>query len=505
MSNESLIFKELQPGTKLAGGKYVIERILGSGGFGITYYARHATLNQYFAIKEFFINGFCIRHSQNLTVHLQGMPEEMYSKYRRKFVEEAQTLAKLDHAGIVRVTDVFDENETSYIVMPFIQGVTLQKLIEKKGKIPYGMAVNFMGQVCEALDYCHKRNILHRDVKPDNIMITPENKAILIDFGSAREFVQDRTQSYTTILTRGYAPPEQYATTSRKGAYTDIYSVGAVFYFIITGKVPMDATERLIGDFVDLKKLTPELSDMANRTILKAMAIKPESRYQNVNELMYELTGNKGWKSASGIEIIEKSGISKKWIAGIIIAVFLLLTGGGVWYYQQHTEEHNRLIYEMLNEQNTNLKILIYDKVIYIHPTQGKLDTTVWYLLDDKSQVKIVASLPAENPLSSYLYSGQMKGGYPNGKGTAVYDDKAVYTGMFSKGLKQGNDGKYVYPDGITTYIGPYKNDLRNGNGKLIKSDGTTFEGIWRDGEINGEGRILDANGKVIESGVYQE
>lgn len=505
MSNDSTIFKELQSGTKLAGGKYVIERVLGTGGFGITYYAHHATLNQYFAIKEFFINGFCMRHTQNVTIHLQGMQEDLYAKYRQKFVEEAQTLAKLDHPGIVRVTDVFDENETSYIVMPFIHGVTLYDLIKKKGKLPYEMAVNYMAQVCEALDYCHKRNILHRDVKPENIMITPENKAILIDFGSAREFVQDHTQTYTTILTRGYAPPEQYSSTSRKGTYSDIYSVGAVFYFIVTGNIPMDATERLIGDFVEPQNLTPELSDVANQTILKAMAIKPENRYQNVNEFMCELTGNKDWKSSSGMDIIVKKGISKKWIAGIIIAVLLLFAGGGVWFYNQHKEEHNRLIYEMLNGQDTELRVCMYDKMIYIRPAQGELDTTVWYSIDDNLQVKTLANLPLDTPVCSYTYTGQMKDGYPNGKGFARYDDKATYTGMFNKGLKQGNDGKYVYPDGITTYIGPYKNDLRSGKGKLIKSDGTTFEGIWREDKINGVGRILDANGNEIESGVYQE
>ena len=293
MENEQSYFRELQPGMTLQDGKYIIERVLGAGGFGITYYARHTSLDQHYAIKEFFIDGRCVRNTMRHTVNLQGIGPELFEKYRKKFTEEAQTLAKLDHPNIVRVIDVFEENETSYIVMPFIEGKTLESLVEKKGPLDYGLAVNYIGQIASAVGYIHTKNILHRDIKPDNIMITADNHAILIDFGSAREFIQDKTQHQTSILTKGYAPIEQYSSNSRKGTYTDIYSLGAVFYFVLTGQKPMDATERLSETMPEPKQLNPQISEDVNRTILKAMQLKHENRHQTIDEFMKDLLGQK--------------------------------------------------------------------------------------------------------------------------------------------------------------------------------------------------------------------
>ncbi len=293
MENEQSYFRELQPGMTLQDGKYIIERVLGAGGFGITYYARHTSLDQHYAIKEFFIDGRCVRNTMRHTVNLQGIGPELFEKYRKKFTEEAQTLAKLDHPNIVRVIDVFEENETSYIVMPFIEGKTLESLVEKNGPLDYGLAVNYIGQIASAVGYIHTKNILHRDIKPDNIMITADNHAILIDFGSAREFIQDKTQHQTSILTKGYAPIEQYSSNSRKGTYTDIYSLGAVFYFVLTGQKPMDATERLSETMPEPKQLNPQISEDVNRTILKAMQLKHENRHQTIDEFMKDLLGQK--------------------------------------------------------------------------------------------------------------------------------------------------------------------------------------------------------------------
>lgn len=293
MENEQSYFRELQPGMTLQNGKYIIERVLGAGGFGITYYARHTSLDQHYAIKEFFIDGRCVRNTMRHTVNLQGIEPDMFEKYRKKFTEEAQTLAKLDHPNIVRVIDVFEENETSYIVMPFIEGKTLENLVEKNGPLDYGLTVNYIGQIASAVGYIHKRNILHRDIKPDNIMITADNHAILIDFGSAREFIQDKTQHQTSILTKGYAPIEQYSSNSRKGAYTDIYSLGAVLYYVLTGTKPMDATERLSEMMPEPKEINPQIGEDVNRTIMKAMQLKHENRHQTIDEFMNDLLGTR--------------------------------------------------------------------------------------------------------------------------------------------------------------------------------------------------------------------
>ena len=287
----------LAPGTKL-NGRYVIERVIGQGGFGITYFARHEILDHVYAIKEFYISGYCSRNTAQHTVILQGMSDDMYDKYKKRFLDEAKTVFSLDHPNIVKVVDVFEDNNTAYMVMPFIEGVSLQKMVEDNhGPLPYELTVNYMGQLSDAVAYIHSKHILHRDIKPDNVLITPDNKAMLIDFGSAREFVNDKTQRHTSILTQGYAPLEQYNSVSRKGNYTDIYALGGVYYFCLTGITPVDATARLLeagtGDdpLKQPKELNPNVTESVNRTIMKAMELRPENRHQTVKEFQDDLLG----------------------------------------------------------------------------------------------------------------------------------------------------------------------------------------------------------------------
>ena len=281
--------QELRPGTSLYGGKYVISSKIAQGGFGITYKAIQQGLNRAVCIKEYFIEGRCIRNRGVRSVQLLNISEEVYEKYRQSFVKEAQTLASLHHPGIVEVIEVFNENNTSYMVMPFIEGRTLQDIVDSNGPLQYPEAVNYIAQVANAVGYIHERHILHRDIKPGNIIITADYKAVLIDFGSAREYVEDKTQSHTSILTHGYAPTEQYSRTSRKGSYTDIYALGATMYFILTGRVPVEAAARLTERMPEPRELRPNLPVEANRTIMKAMQLKPQDRHQSIAEFMADL------------------------------------------------------------------------------------------------------------------------------------------------------------------------------------------------------------------------
>lgn len=289
MTPEEVNIMELQPGTTLCDGKYTIEAKIGKGGFGITYKAIQNGLNRVVCIKEYFPAGKCTRATKKNTVFVQGTSEQVFEKYRQAFVREAKMLATLHHPNIVEVLDVFDENNTSYMVMTFVKGKSLQQIVAVRGKLPYPETVNYIAQITNAVGYIHDHHILHRDIKPDNIMITADFKAILIDFGSAREFEQDKTQVHTSMLTHGYAPTEQYTANSRKGSYTDIYAIGATFYFVLTGQVPMESAARLTEQMPSPKDLVPEIPEEANRTILKAMQLKAENRHQTVHEFMDDI------------------------------------------------------------------------------------------------------------------------------------------------------------------------------------------------------------------------
>ena len=287
--NKILTYKELEPGTTLCGGKYIIENKIGEGGFGITYLALQSGLNRRVCIKEYFLSGKCVRATHARTVLVQGESEGIVEKYRQSFVREAKMLAGLHHPNIVEVLDVFDENNTSYMVMNYIEGRSILDIVNSRGRLPYPEVVNYIAQISNAIGYIHDRHILHRDIKPDNIMITADYKAILIDFGSARDFEQDKTQVQTSILTPGYAPPEQYTAKSRKGSYTDIYAIGATMYFMLTGQPPLESASRLTEQMTSPKELVPEIPEEANRTILKAMQLKAENRHQTIQDFMDDL------------------------------------------------------------------------------------------------------------------------------------------------------------------------------------------------------------------------
>ena len=341
-----IIHTELLAETSLCGGKYIIEKKIGAGGFGITYLARHATLERKYAIKEFFLSGYNVRNNETNRISLQGIEEKDFDKFRQRFIDEARTLATLNNDAVVKVIDIFDENGTSYMVMPFVEGITLQSMVDENGPMEYEMAVNYIVRICDALSYIHSRNILHRDVTPDNIIVTPEQKTVLIDFGSARKFVDNKTQRHTTILKQGYAPLEQYSATSRKGAYTDLYSLGGVFYFILTGVRPIDATERTMEKMKEPIELNPKIPEQINAVIMKAMEMDSSDRYQSAAEFEEDiLSGNTPKKKESSTTpAVEESPKAipqgnkkehKKNYRLVVLAVIILALG--IFFLTQRT------------------------------------------------------------------------------------------------------------------------------------------------------------------------
>ena len=274
--------------TRLRGGNYVIGPVLGQGGFGITYKAGDTNLQRFVAVKEFF--PFGAGRSSGTVQPTGGMTQSSYEDTKKKFIEEARTLARFSHPAIVRVYGVWEENNTAYMAMEFLEGKTLQKLIEDKGSIPEKVAVGHIKSVAEALEPVHAAGLIHRDIKPDNICVTNDGRTVLIDFGTARAFASNKTVKQTAMLTPGYAPLEQYGQQARFGSFSDVYALGATLYHCLTGRMPAPATDRVSGvDVAPPDAVNPAISPGVSRAVMHAMQIKASDRPQNMREFIQEL------------------------------------------------------------------------------------------------------------------------------------------------------------------------------------------------------------------------
>ncbi|MBR2429089.1 MAG: serine/threonine protein kinase, partial [Alistipes sp.] len=236
---------ELKRDRLLQGGRYRIIESIGRGGFGITYLAEQVMAKRKVCIKEFFPKDYYKRDGDTgaLTLSSDGFAESM-NKFKAKFIKEAQTIATLNHANIIPIHDVFEENGTAYYVMDYIEGESLSDIVKRGGAMSERDAVAYIKQVASALEHIHEQQIMHLDVKPGNIMVrSKDNRAILIDFGLSKHY--DATSGEATSTTpvgvsHGFAPMEQYQDggVSTFSPETDIYSLGATLYYLVTGNVP---------------------------------------------------------------------------------------------------------------------------------------------------------------------------------------------------------------------------------------------------------------------------
>ena len=278
----------LKEGSFLQGGRYRIERMLGQGGFGITYLGMQTGLNRKVAIKEFFMKEYCNREKETSHVSVPSIgSKNLVERFRQKFVKEAQIISEFSCPNIIRIYDVFEENGTAYYVMEYHGHGSLSDLVKHRGKLKETEAVGYIHQVAEALRYIHERNINHLDVKPGNVLLDADGRAVLIDFGMSKRYDVDGEQTSTTPvgISHGYAPLEQY----KKGGVgtfspvTDIYSLGATLYKLVTGITPPDASE------VDANGLSSHLngiSDGIKQAIRQAMNMKRKDRPQSVNAFL---------------------------------------------------------------------------------------------------------------------------------------------------------------------------------------------------------------------------
>ncbi len=298
----------LPPGTFLNYGQYLIGRTLGAGGFGVTYLGVDVQLGRRLAIKELLPVSVAGRSPDGVHVSSLTQGEETLKAGLDDFLREAKSLVPFnDHPNIVSILDFFEENNTAYLVMPYLEGKTLAQLLKERGdRLEEAEAVSIAVAVLDALRATHKENLLHRDVKPGNVFLTEDGAIKLLDFGSARFVVGERTKTMTAVVTDGYAPYEQYQTRTKQGPATDIYAVGAMLYRMITGKVPHAALMRLAEDgLVPPNQVHGGISERVSDAILIAMAMKPEDRFQSALAFIKALT-TRGAPSAAPFEPTRK-------------------------------------------------------------------------------------------------------------------------------------------------------------------------------------------------------
>lgn len=332
------------PAGSVLNGRYIVGRVLGQGGFGITYLALDTQLNARVAIKEFLPSEIATRTYENTVSVVSGDKRDDFAYGAERFQEEARTLAKfIGHPNIAGVSSYFDENDTSYFVMDYIEGVSFKSYIANAGgRVSVDDALNVMIPVLRALSAVHAEGFIHRDVTPDNIYISKDGNVKLLDFGSARYSIGDKSKSLDVVLKVGYAPKEQYIRRGRQGPYTDVYSCAASLYAAITGYLPPESLERLDQDTLQpISALGIDIPEYLDKAILKGLAVQPEDRFQSAAEFLdaiesqtvVEVPAGPGQPAAQEdlLATLKKKPKALVGIAAAVLAVVIGLTafGGG--------------------------------------------------------------------------------------------------------------------------------------------------------------------------------
>lgn len=279
----------LPAGSTLKHNRYEIKAVLGQGGFGITYLAFDRQLNRRVAVKELFLQGSCSRMGRNVICG-NSVNAAAFQNAKAKFLHEHKSLTQFRSATIVQIFECFEESDTAYMVMEFLKGHTLSKMVEVSGALAESEAIRIVRGIASAVNLIHKQGLLHRDIHPHNVIVCEDGNVKLIDFGLTKR-IEDTIGSATRRLTHtvsfgtpGYAPLEQYGRRGQLGAYTDIYALGATLYFLLTAEEPLAATDRAVND--DLKAphfLNQRIKVTTSEAVMRAMQVSPSQRPQSIS------------------------------------------------------------------------------------------------------------------------------------------------------------------------------------------------------------------------------
>lgn len=332
MNSKPEVLYHLYPGTVLQ-ARYVIGVVIGAGGFGVTYKAWDMQLETVIAVKEYYPAGLMTRvpGEQEVIVY-SGRGYREYRAGLERFLDEAQKMAQFSsHDNIVNAYNYFEENNTAYIVMEYLDGVSFKEYMKVNGgRATITYAKDVVLSVAKALQALHSKHIIHRDISPDNIFLLTNGKVKLIDFGAAKLSVNGEQTQFIT-LKPGYAPPEQYRRNGNQGPWTDVYALGATMYRAVTGKVPDESTNRAVEDTLcEPKDIVADIPDHINTTIMRAMALDTAYRFESIEEFVDALT-NKKQVLALEEEIKKRK---RKRRRSLIASIAVLLVAGILIGYQ---------------------------------------------------------------------------------------------------------------------------------------------------------------------------
>ena len=294
-----MVTEEIENQRALPEGTYLLERyricgVLGEGGFGITYEGTDLKEEKRVAIKEFVPTDYTSRENavSNPRLFVFHGEQQQFERGLAHFLKEAEALREFQYLdGIVSVLDYFEANGTAYIVMEYIEGITLKQYVKENGCLSYKELVSLLTPIMKAMIQIHKRGVIHRDISPDNLLFGLDNRARLIDFGAVSALGEQREHTKTVILKKGYAPPEQYLVEGKQGPWTDVYAMAATIYMGVTGRTPVDSVARLQGEGLAVEPLQQKaLESWQIQAIFTGMELKIAKRYKNLEELLDALT-----------------------------------------------------------------------------------------------------------------------------------------------------------------------------------------------------------------------
>lgn len=481
----------LYPGVGLYNNRYVIGTCIGFGGFGITYKAWDNVLETVVAVKEYYPTGLVQRvPGKPQVIIYTGESKEEYMQGLERFLDEAKNMAKfVDNPNIVHVDAFFEENNTAYLVMEYLPGMTLKSYLKSKGgRIGCEEFIPIADAVITALKEIHAGGIIHRDISPDNIMLCNDGRIKLLDFGAARFSDADQERTRSIILKPGFAPPEQYQAKSKQGPWTDIYALCATVYRAITGVLPDESVNRVIEDTVQSPiQIYSDIPERISNTVMKGMSIYPEIRFSNVDELKKALDGEK--KVMEPKKELRVRRMKRTITVGIALLVVVSMS---LYVYNMYKNKKADVV---MNAADISIWIAVDDQ-INEDGSKAMMDSGIEAFTSSQEKVNVNYKFIPEDQYGSELLKA-----YENGEMPTIFqaqyatkeimEDAASVDKVYEYMEKSGSDDCYLLEN--------YKNSIEESK-KIPLSFEAPVVYVKRSSEVKNIDNLTISDYKQIES-----